>query len=146
MRLSLNLPRSDERPFDVVGFGLNSVDLLAVVAEYPAVNTKQRLQRLTRLPGGQIATAMAACAKLGWRASYVGAFGGDDLGALSRDSLIEAGVDITPAGPLRTPPTSSALSWSTHDRASERCCGIGIQVWRGTPMTCRERLSPRAGC
>ena len=84
MRLSLKIPRADERPFDVAGFGLNSVDLLAVVAEHPAVNSKQRLQRVTRLPGGQIATAMATCAKLGWRASYIGSFGGDDMGTLSR--------------------------------------------------------------
>ena len=95
VRLSLNIPRLRRAPFDVAGFGLNSVDLLAVVAEYPASNSKQRLQRLTRLPGGQIATAMATCAKLGWRASYIGTFGGDDLGTLSRDSLIEAGVDIS---------------------------------------------------
>jgi len=94
VRLSLNIPRAADRPFDVAGFGLNSVDLLAVVAEFPASNSKQRLQRLTRLPGGQIATAMATCAKLGWRASYVGSFGADDLGTLSRESLIEAGVDI----------------------------------------------------
>jgi sulfofructose kinase len=93
VRLALNIPPR-ERPFDVAGFGQNSVDLLAVVAEYPASNSKQRLQRFTRLPGGQIATAMATCVKLGWRASYVGAFGGDELGALSRDSLLEAGVDL----------------------------------------------------
>ena len=95
MRLALNIPRSGDRLFDVAGFGLNSVDLLAVVAEYPAPNSKQRLQRFTRLPGGQIATAMATCARLGWRASYVGSFGGDDIGTLSRQSLIEAGVDVT---------------------------------------------------
>jgi sulfofructose kinase len=95
VRLSLNIPRPGERPFDVAGFGLNSVDLLAVVAEYPASNSKQRLQRFMRLPGGQIATAMATCARLGWRASYVGTFGSDDLGTLSRQSLVEAGVDVT---------------------------------------------------
>lgn len=54
--------------FDVAGIGLNSIDLLAVVAEYPRSNTKQRLQRFARLPGGEIATAMATCARLGWRA------------------------------------------------------------------------------
>jgi sulfofructose kinase len=94
VRLSLPIPPAGSRPFDVAGFGLNSVDLLAVVAEHPAVNSKQRLQRTTRLPGGQIATAMVACARLGWRATYVGTFGGDDLGTLSRQSLIEAGVDV----------------------------------------------------
>ena len=101
MRLSLKIPRADERPFDVTGFGLNSIDLLAVVAEHPAVNSKQRLQRSTRLPGGEIATAMATCAKLGWRASYVGTFGGDDHGALSRESLVEAGVDVSGSRTVR---------------------------------------------
>src|SRR6476646_2406504 len=95
VRLSLKIPRADERLFDVAGFGLNSIDLLAVVAEHPAVNSKQRLQRVTRLPGGQIATAMATCAKLGWRTSYIGAFGGDDHGALSRQSLVDAGGDVS---------------------------------------------------
>ena len=81
----------------MVGFGLNSIDLVTVVAEYPAVNTKQRLQRFARLPGGQMATAMATCARLGWRARYIGSFGDDDLGALSRGSLTSVGVDISAA-------------------------------------------------
>ena len=97
MRVPLRIPRRSDRPFDVVGFGLNSVDLVTVVAEYPSVNTKQRLQRFARLPGGQMATAMATCARLGWRARYVGSFGDDDLGALSRDSLTSIGVDISAA-------------------------------------------------
>src|SRR5204862_5408870 len=94
VRIPFSLPAGD-RPFDVAGFGLNSVDLVAVVAEYPACNTKQRLQRVARLPGGQIATAMATCARLGWRARYIGRFGDDDLGAMSRESLTRAGVDIS---------------------------------------------------
>lgn len=97
MRIPFTIPAAGTRPFDVAGFGLNSVDLVAVVAEYPVSNTKQRLQRFARLPGGQMATAMAACAKLGWRARYVGSFGDDDLGALSRESLTAQGVDISAA-------------------------------------------------
>ena len=42
-----------------------------------------------------MATAMAACARLGWRARYIGRFGDDDLGVASRNSLIDAGVDVT---------------------------------------------------
>jgi sugar/nucleoside kinase (ribokinase family) len=95
VRLPFRVPPHDDRAFDVVGFGLNSIDLLVVVAEYPASNTKQRLQRFARQPGGQMATATATCARLGWRARYVGSFGDDDLGALSKDSLSNAGVDIT---------------------------------------------------
>ena len=73
------------------------MDLLAVVAEYPRRNSKQQLQRFARMPGGQIATALVTCAKLGWTTRYVGSFGDDDLGALSRDSLTKEGVDISAA-------------------------------------------------
>jgi sugar/nucleoside kinase (ribokinase family) len=97
VRLPLRIPAAGTRPFDVVGLGLNSIDLVAVVAEYPRSNTKQRLQRFARLPGGQIATAMAVCARLGWKARYVGSFGGDVHGDLSRASLVDEGVDVSEA-------------------------------------------------
>jgi len=97
VRLPLSLPPRTGRAFDAVGFGLNSIDLLTVVAEHPRPNTKQRLQRFARLPGGQAATAMVTCARLGWRARYVGRFGGDELGCLSRQSLVEEGVDVSAA-------------------------------------------------
>ena len=97
MRIPFSVPPRESRAFDVAGFGLNSVDLVAVVAEYPVSNTKQRLQRVAQLPGGQMATAMATCARLGWRARYIGRFGDDDLGPVSRESLRRAGVDISAA-------------------------------------------------
>ncbi|HUK33548.1 MAG TPA: PfkB family carbohydrate kinase [Vicinamibacterales bacterium] len=95
MRLGLKIPAAGSKPFDVAGFGLNSIDLLAVVAEYPVSNSKQRLQRFMHMPGGQIATALSVCAKLGLTATYVGSFGADPLGKMSRDSLLDAGVDIS---------------------------------------------------
>lgn len=94
MRIPFVVPPAGSKPFDVAGFGLNSVDLIAVVAEYPIANTKQRLQRFARLPGGQIAAAVAACSRLGWRSRYIGSFGGDHLGTLARASLIDEGVDL----------------------------------------------------
>jgi sulfofructose kinase len=95
--------------FDVVGLGQNSVDLIAVVAEYPANNSKQRLQRFARLPGGPIATALAVCSRLGWQAQYVGNFGDDDLGKLSRESLIEAGVDVSASRTVAGAPNQFAI-------------------------------------
>jgi sulfofructose kinase len=95
VRVPFSIPPGGSKAFDVVGYGLNSVDLLTVVAEYPATNTKQRLQRFARMPGGQIATAMVTCARLGWRARYIGSFGDDDLGNVSRASLTDARVDIS---------------------------------------------------
>jgi len=95
VRLGLRIPPADAKPFDVAGFGLNSIDLLAVVAEYPASNSKQRLQRFMHMPGGQIATAVSVCARLGLKATYVGSFGADPLGAMSRSSLVDLGVDVS---------------------------------------------------
>jgi len=95
VRLPFSVRPPGSASFDIVGFGQNSVDLLTVVAEHPAPNSKQRVQRFARLPGGQIASALVACARLGQRARYIGSFGGDDLGALSRASLEQEGVDLT---------------------------------------------------
>jgi sulfofructose kinase len=97
VRIPFRVLPAGAKPFDVAGFGPNSVDYLAVVAEHPASNSKQRLQRFARLPGGEVATAMAACARLGWRARYIGAFGDDDLGEFSRQSLVNEGVDVSSA-------------------------------------------------
>jgi sulfofructose kinase len=81
----------------VVTLGLNSIDLVAVVERYPASNSKQRLEQFARLPGGQMATAAAVCARLGWRARYVGSFGDDDLAVQGRQSLAAEGVDVSAA-------------------------------------------------
>lgn len=95
MRLSLTPPASGSRPFDVVGFGQNSVDLLAVIGEYPAPDSHVRAERLIRMPGGEVATAVVACARLGCRTRYIGAIGRDDAGAVVEARMREEGVDLS---------------------------------------------------
>ena len=95
VRIPFPLLAPSARPFDVVGLGQNSVDLLAVVNGFPRSNTKHRLERFTQLPGGQIATSMVCCARLGWRARYVGRFGSDELGRFGLESLRGEGVDVS---------------------------------------------------
>ena len=97
MRIPFDLGPAASRPFDVVGLGQNSVDQLAVVAEFPRGNTKHRIEQFARLPGGQVASAMVCCARLGWRARYVGRFGDDELGRFGLASLDEEGVDASAA-------------------------------------------------
>jgi len=89
--------------FDVVGLGLNTIDLLAVVDEYPLPDSKSALKDFIELPGGQTATAMVACARLGWRARYIGWFGDDERGALSRESLTSDGVDVSACHHVHAP-------------------------------------------
>ena len=54
-----------DKPFDAVGFGLNAVDHLVVVTQYPSFDTKTRLTEHKQSPGGQTATALVALQRLG---------------------------------------------------------------------------------
>ena len=94
MRIPLDLPTRGSRPFDAVGFGLNTTDLLAVVHGHPSPGSKGPIQDLATRPGGQAATAMTACSRLGWAARYIGRFGDDPNGVAGLESLREAGVDV----------------------------------------------------
>ena len=47
------------------------------------------------LPGGQVATAVLACARLGLRTAYTGAIGDDAAGATALAPLARAGVDLS---------------------------------------------------
>jgi sugar/nucleoside kinase (ribokinase family) len=80
--------------FDVVGYGENSLDFLAVMGAFPAPDSKTALQTLEIQPGGQTATAVLAAARLGCRARYVGAFGDDSWAAEIRAALSAGGVDV----------------------------------------------------
>lgn len=95
MRLPFSIPPAASRPFDVVTLGLNSLDLVAVVPRFPARNSKEPLLQFAELPGGQMATAAAVCARLGWRARYVGSFGDDEYSRVGRRHLAADGVDLS---------------------------------------------------
>ena len=101
MRIPFAIPDVGSKPYDVAGFGLNSIDLLTVVAEFPTSDSKQRLQRFATMPGGQIATALVAASRLGWKTRYIGSFGDDEFGRMARASLSDAGVDVSAARTVR---------------------------------------------
>jgi sugar/nucleoside kinase (ribokinase family) len=88
----VGFPESGE--FDVVGFGLNAVDHLCFVSGFPRPDTKPRVDGFVRSPGGQAASAMVVCARMGLRAKYVGKVGGDETGAFSLESIRSDGVDV----------------------------------------------------
>src|SRR5712691_6676824 len=73
MRLPVIVP--EKRQFDAVGFGLNAVDHLIVVPEYPAFDTKVRFTEHEKSAGGQTASAMVALQRLGLKTAYEGRFG-----------------------------------------------------------------------
>lgn len=92
MRFPFELSRDKE--FDAVGFGLNAVDHLVVVPEYPAFDSKVRFLEHTKSPGGQTATAMVALERLGLKTAYAGRFGSDAEGQFGLQSLKDEGVNV----------------------------------------------------
>ena len=85
---------SPEKEFDAAGFGVNAVDHLIVVPEYPASDTKARLIEYRQGAGGQTASAIVALQRLGMRTAYAGRFGTDAEGRFGLQSLKDEGVDV----------------------------------------------------
>jgi sulfofructose kinase len=84
---------------DVIGVGCNSVDYVYRLPASPRADSptaKLRISSHTAMCGGQMATALAACAGFGLRAAYLGAAGDDDNGRLVIGELARRGVDVSP--------------------------------------------------
>ena len=92
MHFPLTLPAN--KRFDAVGFGLNAVDHLIVVPEYPAFDTKIRLLEHKQSAGGQTATTMVSLRRLGLKTAYAGRFGSDPEGLFGFQTLKDDDVNI----------------------------------------------------
>jgi sulfofructose kinase len=94
---------------DVVGFGLNSVDHLCVVSEYPGIDTKTEMTRYVKMPGGQVATAILFLSKMGCRARYIGKVGDDGEGRLFLESFESQSLDVSSISIEKNTSTQSAF-------------------------------------
>jgi len=114
MRFDLPFPK--DKPFEVVGMGLNSVDFLCVVPEFPAPNSKVEILQFCKQGGGQVATAMVALSRWGVKTKYVGKVGEDEWGQFSLDSLRQENVDV--ASVTIEPHATNQFATIIVDRAS----------------------------
>jgi sulfofructose kinase len=80
--------------FDVVGVGLNATDTMLIVPHFPAYAGKVPFLEEVQCPGGQVASAMVACARLGLRTKYIGAIGDDERGRVQIESLQGTGINL----------------------------------------------------
>jgi sulfofructose kinase len=78
---------------DVVGVGLNATDTLIPLPQYPTRGSKVAFHDAHLLPGGQVATAIAACQQWGLRTRYVGKVGDDHAARLHREEFERLGVE-----------------------------------------------------
>lgn len=87
----------NDKSFDVLGVGANSVDYVYGLPEFPKPDSptaKLRIARRLVTCGGQTATALCTCACLGLRAKYVGAIGDDANGVRIHQELARRGIDL----------------------------------------------------
>lgn len=84
-----------DKAFDLVGFGLNAVDHLCVVPQYPRFDSKTAILHYEKLAGGQVATTVSFVARMGMKGKYIGKVGSDDLGQFSLQSLRSESIDTS---------------------------------------------------
>jgi sulfofructose kinase len=80
--------------FDVVGVGLNATDTLILVPQFPSYAGKAPFEHELISPGGQVASALVACARLGLRTKYIGTIGDDERGRIQWESLQSTGINL----------------------------------------------------
>jgi len=105
--------------FDVVGVGLNATDTMLQVPHFPGYGGKVPFHGECYSVGGQVATAMVACARLGLRAKYIGTIGDDERGRIQLESLTGSGVNIDHVQQRKNCPNQSAyivIDQSTGER------------------------------
>ena len=106
-------------PFELVGVGVNATDTAILVSRYPDYNTKMPFLEERMEAGGEVATAVVACQKLGKRSKYIGTVGDDERGRFQIESLRGSGVDINDLRVLPGCPNQSAyilIDRSTGER------------------------------
>jgi sugar/nucleoside kinase (ribokinase family) len=82
----------------VLGVGANSVDYVYRLPASPRADSptaKMRISSHSLECGGQMATALSACAAMGLRTAYLGAMGDDHNGSRISEELLRRGIDLT---------------------------------------------------
>lgn len=102
---------------DIVGIGLNATDTIIPLPEFPHSGAKVEFRGATRMPGGQVASAIMACRQWGLRARYIGKLGGDAAAQLHRSEFAKAGVETKL---LQAPDCESQQSFILVEDSGER--------------------------
>ena len=133
--------------FDVVGVGLNATDTLLVVPRFPAYGGKVPFEEEILSPGGQVASAMVACARFGLRVKYIGTVGDDERGRIQMESLLGSGINLDHVQWRRNCPNQSAyivIDRSTGERTvlwrRPECLRISPEEITPAEITCARLL------
>ncbi len=128
--------------FDVVGLGLNATDTVVIVREFPALGGKERVVSVSQQAGGQVATALVTCQRLGLRTRYIGKVGDDPAGRFQLQSLRREALDLRYTRIARQTPNQ--LAYIIVDQAT----GERTVFWDRDPRLAvsASELKPQAIC
>src|SRR5262245_47472447 len=70
------------------------MDTICVVSDFPRPTTKAHMREVRVEPGGQVATALITCTRLGLTARYIGSVGSDGWGKAQLASLREEQLEL----------------------------------------------------
>jgi sulfofructose kinase len=133
--------------FDVVGVGLNATDTILLVPHFPGYGGKAPFHGESYSVGGQVASAMVTCARLGLRAKYIGTIGDDERGRIQLESLRGSDVNISHVQQRRNCPNQSAyiiIDQSTGERtvfwSRPDCLTISPEEITPDQITCARLL------
>jgi len=133
--------------FDVVGIGLNATDTVILIPHFPPYAGKVAFDQEMMSPGGQVASAMVACAKLGLRTKYVGTVGDDERGNIQLASLRGTGINLDHVQVRKNCPNQTAyiiIDRTTGERTVfwSRPDGLRLEPEEITPemITCASLL------
>jgi len=121
--------------FDVAGIGLNATDTVILMPRFPEYAGKIAFTRELIMPGGQVATAVLTCAKLGLKAKYIGTVGDDERGRIQLESLRSSNIDLSDVEVRRNCPNQTAYIL-IDERTGERTV-----IWKRDPCL---RLKPES--
>jgi sugar/nucleoside kinase (ribokinase family) len=116
---------SETLALDLLGIGQVSIDHVCTVRGLPPLGGKDAMLAYEVLPGGQIATAVLAAARLGLRAGYVGSVGDDVAAEAALAPLAAAGVDL--ADVRRVAGAATRLAVILVDRESGERTVLGFR-------------------
>lgn len=86
-------------PFDIVGFGVSTLDVIVEVEKFPPSGGKAKILSRENHGGGLTATALVAASKLGTSCWYGGALGDNDISRQVRRILTSYGIALPTVSP-----------------------------------------------
>lgn len=79
----------------VLGVGHLCMDKICLCEDYPEENTSRHILHFSEHPGGTVAQAIAAMARLGMPVGYLGDFGDDAVGKYLYEDCKKEGIDVS---------------------------------------------------